>query len=846
MMGSEGSSEEELPHKAMGELAESNLQGLVAAYLVRNDPGLLKQVGRKLETMGQSPDQLSDRAVMMLLEGNIEDALRWADRALAGHPHHPQALWNRGLALRELNLPLLSARTFAEVSQLGEPGWAGEAEQKAKDLRHRTSEGRRRWEQVSHAGRALIDAAPGPLPREFSQAPIARLFFYDAVRAAPSRDRVLALLPLARELDGRAQGHVLEEYVSRVAAADFSRRAPLAQEYAALLHQRLPEERKARLLSTLLESREDEDLLLGTLVQTRSVALHLDLFEKNAAASGDPWFQLLAAQERALAAKAAGRFGDATRTLLDAYRLCAEPGLEYRCISLERELSSLYIQLQQLDAAGKYARLGWEHARETNEWWLERDMLWNVAQIARFVNDTSLARACYGELLERDPENPDMVRRAHQNFAELALHELQVDEARREIDATLATGRPLSLSGAFALSDISRLRSAPGDEEHLLRALEAAQPELSPGERVVATHVRGRFFIERDVTRGRALLWRAIEEAGRRELQEDPAAQRARTYSFTSLLLDAGRRAAFGEALELFARERGQELPRQCLLAATVDSERTLLIARGPAGEQEGYHHEARRQPLPERLDDFVPEALLSVLRACPRVEVLARPPLHGRAGLLPLEMAWSYLTRTSAPPAQRMGRARHLAVFDVAIPREYALERLNPWVPSFGPDEEAIELSGAEATPSRVLDNMREATEITLVAHGLINGPSESSYLLLAPGREGPELRVRQLREASLQGAPFVVLAACRAAYTAYALQEPLSLPAAFMKAGARGVLAATVKSPDLDAREFFDAVRARIRAGSTPAIALRDERLQWLDKGRGAQWLGSVLLFE
>jgi hypothetical protein len=76
--------------------------------------------------------------------------------------------------------------------------------------------------------------------------------------------------------------------------------------------------------------------------------------------------------------------------------------------------------------------------------------------------------------------------------------------------------------------------------------------------------------------------------------------------------------------------------------------------------------------------------------------------------------------------------------------------------------------------------------------------------------------------------------------------VDDPLSLPAAFITAGARGVLAATVEIPDLEAQDFFNAVRERMRSGATPAVALREERMRWLGEGKGATWVESVLLFE
>ncbi|HYO54796.1 CHAT domain-containing protein [Archangium sp.] len=838
---------EELPLEALAWLEREDPHGLAAAWLVHNDPGLADQALRKLEKLEHSPELDNDRAVALLLKGRPGEALRLVDGVLEKHPRHPQALWNRGLALRELDLPLLAARAFTEVAALKEPGWSEEAAQKAEALQRAVFERHKRWKATQEAGRALLEAAPGVLPEGFSQVPISRLFFYDAVRAAPDRERVLALLPLARELDVRAGDDVLERYVRQVAEADFSRRAPLARQYADLVQGRLSQADKERFLAALLKSRED-DILLGALVVSGTTARHLEVYEAKAAATGDRWFQLLAAQESAKAELAAGRWTHATRTLLDALNLCPVRGLEYRCLFLERELSSLYILRRMTDTARTHTERGWKEARTNNEWKLEDDLLWNLSQIARVVNDGTLTRAYVGEFLERGRDEPDMRRRAHQDLASMAIQQLRVDEARREIDAALATGLPLGFSGAVSLVEISRLKRAPEDEASLHRALEAAEPRLSKGERTVATHVLGRFYLEREAERGRELLRRAIQEAEAPGLEEDAGARRARAYSYTSLLHDAGRRGAFEEALELFARERGMELPRQCLLAVTADSEWTLLLARGTTGELLGHYDEARRQPLPQRLDGLVPEPLLKALRACPRVEVLARPPLHGRAGLLPSEMAWSYLTRTSSPRAPRTGPAVHLVVSDVKLPPNTSLKRLNAWTPAFGPDEQHVTLSEAEATPSRVLAAMKDATEIDLVAHGIINGYSNTSYLQLALEQDGSssELSVPQVRSSALRGAPFVVLAACHAAHTAYTFDAPFSLPAAFIEAGARGVLAATVEIPDLEAEAFFNAIRERIRSGTPPALALRDERVQWLRAGRGATWLDSVLLFE
>jgi CHAT domain-containing protein len=132
-------------------------------------------------------------------------------------------------------------------------------------------------------------------------------------------------------------------------------------------------------------------------------------------------------------------------------------------------------------------------------------------------------------------------------------------------------------------------------------------------------------------------------------------------------------------------------------------------------------------------------------------------------------------------------------------------------------------------------------------VAHGIVNADADASYLLLAPGQDGQEqLGATEVSATPLEGAPFVVLAACHAAHTTYSLDVPFSLPAAFIQAGARGVLAATEEIPDQEAGRFFNAIRENIRSGMAPALALRQERVRWIQVGQGASWIESVLLFE
>jgi CHAT domain-containing protein len=89
------------------------------------------------------------------------------------------------------------------------------------------------------------------------------------------------------------------------------------------------------------------------------------------------------------------------------------------------------------------------------------------------------------------------------------------------------------------------------------------------------------------------------------------------------------------------------------------------------------------------------------------------------------------------------------------------------------------------------------------------------------------------------------VILAACHAGAAALYRHELWGLPAAFLGAGARAVIASPDVIGDADAGEFFDAVRAKIERGSSPTRALHDGRLEWLAAHPQAAWVRSLMVF-
>ncbi|HZI12314.1 MAG TPA: CHAT domain-containing protein [Myxococcus sp.] len=821
--------------------AAGDVHGLAAAYLVR---GNLEMAAPYLAKAGDSPDVASDKAVLALDRKDYATALALLEGALHARPGHAQALWNRGLVLRELDLWMLAAQSFEAVAALGETGWAQEAKARADALRRRM-DGLQEWRAAVALGESLVLGTASVSEEQLRARPgLFRMYLYEAIRAAPSVERLKALWPLAEVLDARLGGSALREAIRWAEARDFRRRGPLAARYLELYRTHTV----TGGLDVFLEATRragERDLFMGALLREDRVASHFAAFQEEATRLGDPWFLLLAHYEQAREAISQGQLLQAEQVLLEAVALCRRQPLDYRCATIHSKLGELYRQLHRLPESNSHVHAAREAFRNDGRS-SEGRLLLQLGQNARLQEESALARAWLEEALARHPEDCNIRHFVRSNDALALLNALSVDEARERMDEALSCKATLLLSGAKTLADLARLRPDPEQDRRLLEGLDERRRQggLSPGELALVTHIEGRLYVERDRPRGEALLRRAIAEA-RRLPSYNVDARKAYAESYTSLVFAAGRAGEYEPALTLFGEELGGALPRRCMLAATVDGERTLIVSRGVDGVIQGYYDASRTKPLREDVEGLVPGRLVESLRACAQVDVVARPPLHGRAGLLPADVAWAYYVLRPPPGPPATGPRRHLVVADVEAPAALGLPRLGAWEAT--PGEDALVLAGAQATPTRVLEAMREAAEIEIHAHGLVNPSlSEASLLVLSPERGGRyALTVGEVQTQRLRGQPLVILAACRAAHGAPWTHERFSLPVAFIDAGARTVLAATVDVPDAEAGPFFRAVRERIQRGQHAATALRDVRMEWLRREPGS-WARSVLVFD
>jgi len=836
------------PLRALARLeARGDLGELAAAWFLR---GNLQQAAAYLKRSPPSLDRDSDLAAVAFARGQHAEALELIDSVLDRRADHPQALWNRGVVLEQMDLTLLAAESFERAAAGAGPGWSEEARARAAALREESAGRERAWKAARDALQAAIGAPPGStlaIPVEaLARFPgLSRERLYEVLRTASDRRQALALLPLAGALDREAGGTLLHDRVLRVASADFARRAPLAREYAQLYLGKHPA--PAELVARLRRSGEGErDILFGALVNAPAVRRQPGEVEALARGWDDPWLQLDAQVELARLDSLAGRHEGGTRRLLEALRRCAEANLPLQCLNVRRALASQETAANHLSSAEEHARAYLRQARALGEWNRETTALLALSQALHFQRRNAPARALLREALARVPGDAALCGYVHRNLAAFALRELRAGPAREELELALRCGVPLSLNGAWAIAELNRLSPAPSDAGRLARALGELSPNVeTPGRRMLALSIRGRFELLSDRPAGEALLREAISSS-HPLLAGDADARDAWSRSYVELALDAARREDWAAALALMAERLGVGVPARCALGVIAEAERTAVVVRGPDGGQRGAYDRSRREPLGRSLQGLVPPPLLASLEGCPRVDVLASSPLDTRSGLLPPHLAWSYRVGADrAPPPPRP--PRHLVVANVEAPASLRLARLAPWNVPGPPSGPTVSLSGAGATPSRVLSAMEEATTIDIHAHGLMDPLlSGATVVALSPEPDGRyALTAEAIGRARLRGAPVVSLAACAAAWRPAFIRETFSLPQSFIEAGARAVMAATVDIPD-SAGELFSRVRERIQAGAEPAGALRDERLRWMRADPAARWVEDVLLYE
>ncbi|WP_224363602.1 zf-HC2 domain-containing protein [Hyalangium versicolor] len=379
-----------------------DLYGLATTFLLS---GERERAAAYLGKLSASPEVDSDRAVVALSKGELEEALTLLEGVLEKAPNHAPALWNRGLVLRELGLDLLAAESFGKVAALNEPGWSDEARERRTLLERKHQERQSRWMAVRDAGKAMAEQGPILSSEQVRDAPpLARRYLYLAVWSAPTAERVRALMPVAQALDAHYGGRVLQDYLERTTQRDFSKRAPLAATFAQVLAGKLEPGASEGFIRQLQASGE-QDILLGALPLLDLMPARVELYQAAARAVGDPWFLTNAELQRAKAQFGANEQAQAETTLRAAIASCEQQGLDDRCAELERALAELYTAGHRLPEAREHALRGLRWVQQVNDAGMEAQMLQDLGQIARLRESLALSRAYLQEAALLQPED---------------------------------------------------------------------------------------------------------------------------------------------------------------------------------------------------------------------------------------------------------------------------------------------------------------------------------------------------------------------------------------------------------------------------------------------------------
>jgi tetratricopeptide (TPR) repeat protein len=890
-----------LPYAVLDELEKRDSHGLAIAQVMNGELSNSIATLNGLNKRKPNSSVESDQAALEIAAAENSNNYSNVERTLAAlarlqrsaDPNVARAAQWNGAVLREnLKLPFSAEAAYRDIARQGERGWSAEAGTRAEGAKLSGRTVRATWRAADRAGNALVSSrtlVPEDLIK--SVPGLMRAHFYLAVRTAENRDQVHALIPMASELDRIDGGSTLTDYARRIERVDFQRRAPLARAYKQLIVDHASNPAIAALLAAPAP-RDVADIAMGAMIELDSVPDHLDAFQSMVKQAGDPWFEVVLAKEAAQADIRRRDWRSAQVKLERAWSSCprastsasssppavpaqaqapaqapAQATITYPCLRVALKLGTLDQDLHDLPAALGVLRAALDQARNTNEWGQYGELLHRLADVERFNSSIATARSYAQELLamaDNDAEDgaegvtkevidDDSYRRAVQLIlVGVAIRDLDGQTARRELDRVRglqhsAWTADTYLATATYLADIGRLDRRIGDFELLeswleqwRRMLQAAGP-FTASDQARADALKGRLLIESDRAKGIELLNKAI--AASRAL---PTADAGLTYTgaYSVLALDAARHQEYAQSAALIATEQGLPEPGRCSVAMVAEDERAAVIAIGSDGSARAVYYDKRR---PDDGPLTVAPELADSLRDCSRVGVVARSMLQGQPGILPSTLAWSYITgaRKRGPAQSAASDApRTLIVADVTPPASLQLPALSHQ--KLAVSRSATILSGPAATPDRVLDAMREAIEIQIHTHALVDASvSDASYLVLSPGRNGDyALTAERIRGAELHRSPIVVLAACDSAQGARYQHASWNLPYAFLSIGARAVFATGSLIPDSEAGPFFTRVLDRIRAGAEPAVALRDERVSAGSKL--SSWTADVMLFE
>ena len=831
-----------VPIKVMARLDERGDQlGVATAHLLGREPQKAEPLLAKLD---ETPDVLNDRGVTAFLRGDKREALRLVDQATKLDPGFAPALFNKALLYADLGLPLGAAKLFDQVAAQEESGWAKEALRRARELRDPAEKGVKTYRETQELGIAAI-AAGEVIPLEVVKRfpGLGRLLFYDAVRGAPSKSFLEKLRPHAEFLDRHYGGDSLARAITRATKSNWTQRAPIAAVYRKVRGGGKLTKKEIESTVATAKRSSSEDIAIGLLVlafpRFQVADSWLDEFSSLIAPIGDPWFDLLAKEQRGRSLDERGLSLEAIALLQPALETCEQERIPFRCGNLAKLLGNSWSQASRRDLGGELLQSAVGHFRSAG---IEHGLSPSFAALGKLEGDrdvvdpSSMSRAIayLDEVLLREPETCAWELYIYDLQSHWAINRRDLKEAkalfeklaaaRKECDRTLSSHEALRQAEYFAYV-------TPDQSLDLfLKQLDDAETHLTdPAEVIQFKLARARALAQKAPQKATALL----EELAPKWNSESGSQRIFRARTFVSLAYAAADKDAFGDVLGIVARELDREAPKTCAVAILWANDRITAV-RGTDGSTIGVvDRDVSAATAP------IPKTLQSHLDGCEEIAVFARSPYFGSSELLAPERAWYFVSRyRPKEPSASQGETIRLVVADVAAPDALELAPLRQWS-----GNASVQLTGTSATRERVLDALPDADEIEFHVHGLLGLSGSDAFLVLSQDKTGSyALHSRDIESLSLLRAPTVYLGACHAGQGASTYDQPYSLATAFLEAGAETVFASQQPIADSTVGPFFQGIRDGINAGKSPAIALRDARTKWRADN---SWVDNVVVF-
>jgi cellulose synthase operon protein C len=824
---------ESFPLATMAELEkQGRTADLFSAFIVAGN------FDRAAELASSSAVTFADRAALALVNNDAEAALVFLYDSLRENPTDIATQWNLGLAAAKLGLWRTSHLAFSRVASSSQKGWAEEAKQRALASQAEVDNMDANLKAFQALGDRLLsgDATATITQQHVNLYPAnSRFIFYDAVRMTHSDDDIAHLQSLAVLLDQQSASTAASDALQR-ASKSITARAKWIDGYRSLRDGRFSAEQSNAWWSQLKNAGPGvDDLQLGASILLGKLT-ELPTLQARVFAWHDAWFNLLLARLSALQQR------DPISALRSVLLQCPKTGLELRCAALALSLAEALLDAgldEQAEIPSNQAVQWFQRAGSPNN---ASNAQAFRADIWRLRGRNARARAEFAELA-LNPRDCATARYAAVGQANLALSDGDWQGVRQALPVMPVPSdcqRGVDMIGVSTAVDLARRTGRADDVTVAQRWIVGAQQSTDVSLHDLATVASARLRGPSGDDELRTWVSHSDQSP---DASRQPFAAGLRAWSYATLLSNAGALKTWNEVLKLGQQESSVKLDQSCHMVASLDDD-LLTVAMHAGDFTDGTQVHVSAQQLGGGLLKLLPSSWLQRWRPCTTINVVARPPLHGRADLMPADRPWQFIGQgSSAALATAPSFDTRLLV---AEPKQSTDSSALPALTSMSDSYKDFTtvLTGNDANSKRVLAALSDANYVELHVHGVATANADTAKLLLSPDDNGDSvLTARQIRSAKLRGQPIVILAACRAAIIAPHLRQRWSLPDAFLAAGARAVIATDLPIPDLAARRFFAALRAKLRAGASPAASVAVLRAEALEADK--MWSSHVMVF-